>query len=556
MNINLLDYGALALCFRIDGFRLIFGSITIFLWLITAVFSPGYFASHPKKLRRYIFFNLLTLLSTLGVFFSSDFRTTFLFFEIMSFSSYPLIIHDENPEALRAGETYLAIAIIGGLSILFGMLMIQNLLGTLEFTSLFMQTEIDRQDLYLPGVLMLIGFGAKAGMFPLHFWLPKAHPVAPAPASALLSGILIKTGIFGTAILSGSLFYGDYTWSMILLIPAVITMVLGALLALFSDDLKKIIACSSVSQMGLIFIGIAMQGLPIDGSNFAAGGVLLHILNHSLIKLSLFLAAGIVYMNLGELSLEKIRGFGRGKPLFLIIFLISALSISGLPLFSGYLSKTLLHESIVDAVYWYQNPLGLLGFTDIAFIFTGALTLAYMAKLFTVLFTGEGGKAAARPYIGPAPAFALGFTALIVLALGLFPSLMNSIAETGSGFFQGHGDPLRPDYFSAKNLQSALISVLIGAGIYLLVVRRIIRHSIRWPNVLDIENLLIRPGLKLIIQIACFCAAFLAALPSLPLRKPSPEEPARIGGFSLGLLLAGAGICIALIYVFINALWI
>ena len=133
-------------------------------------------------------------------------------------------------------------------------------------------------------------------MFPLHIWLPKAHPVAPAPASALLSGILTKSGVFGILVIARNLFRADVAWGDAVLFLGVVTMVLGAVLAVFSVDLKRTLACSSMSQIGFILVGVAMQGLLSGENALAAWGTILHMLNHSLIKLVLFVAAGVVYM--------------------------------------------------------------------------------------------------------------------------------------------------------------------------------------------------------------------------------------------------------------------
>ena len=240
---------------------------------------------------------------------------------------------------------------------------------------------------------MLFGFGAKAGAFPLHIWLPKAHPVAPAPASALLSGILTKAGMFGILILTGYIFLGESSWGSLILILGVCTMVLGALLALFSIDLKRTLACSSVSQIGFILVGVGMSGL-LSGENvLAVRGSLLHMINHSLIKLVLFMAAGVVYMNVHKLNLNEIRGFGRKKPLLHLIFLMGALGIGGMPLWNGYVSKTLIHESIVEftelvregAVSGIFNVAAMKGI-EWAFLISGGLTAAYMTKLYVAVF--------------------------------------------------------------------------------------------------------------------------------------------------------------------------
>ena len=567
-ELRLIDHGPLALHFRLDGFRALYGSAAAFLWLVTSLFSPGYFAESRNR-SRYRLFNLLTLGATMGVFFSADFRTTFIFFEIMSLTSYALVAHDETPDAMRAAETYLAIAIMGGLAILMGMLLLQQQTGTLEFAGLYEKCSglRDRSLLYLPGALMIAGFGAKAGMFPLHVWLPKAHPAAPAPASALLSGILIKTGVFGVAAVSGNIFFHDYLWGTVLLIPAVITMILGAVLAVFSNHLKRTLACSSVSQIGFILTGIALQVLLGEQNAFAVRGTLLYMLNHSLVKLVLFVAAGVVYMNHHELELDRIRGFGRGKPLFLFVFIMSALSISGLPFLGGYTGKTLLHESLGEAINMYRglSPETILRLTYAAFLFTGGLTIAYMIKLFVALFMGQSGETGItvkeKHYIRPAPAAALALSAALLPLLGCITPLTDALAEWGQGFFNANNPDKTLQYFSWEKIKSSALSAGYGIIIYIIVVRGLLMrrkdgkvYPLIWPKRLDLEDLIYRPLLKIVYQIICFLAGITASLPTAALRRPGWEEPASIGGFTFNLLLAGAGVFIALVYLFSRAL--
>ena len=162
----------------------------------------------------------------------------------MSFTSYVWVAQEENGPALRAADTYLAVAVTGGLVMLMGIFLLYHQLGTLTIGELPAAAANcgERNLLYAAGACMLFGFGAKAGAFPLHIWLPKAHPVAPAPASALLSGILTKTGIYGILILGCCLFPGDGKWSGLILALGVVTMLGGALLAVFSVDLKRTLA--------------------------------------------------------------------------------------------------------------------------------------------------------------------------------------------------------------------------------------------------------------------------------------------------------------------------
>ncbi|MDE7326940.1 MAG: hypothetical protein K2N63_11835 [Lachnospiraceae bacterium] len=206
------------LTFAMDGFRALYLVILSFMWMTAMVFSPEYMLGH-KNLRRYYLFTLLTLGATAGVFLAADLITLFLFFEVMSFTSYVWVAQEETKGALRAAETYLAVAVLGGMVMLMGLFLLYHLTKTLSLQELRESCVAVRERgvLFAAGCMMLFGFGAKAGMFPLHIWLPKAHPVAPAPASALLSGVLTKAGIFGIILLSGSVICGEEQFGFLVL---------------------------------------------------------------------------------------------------------------------------------------------------------------------------------------------------------------------------------------------------------------------------------------------------------------------------------------------------
>lgn len=522
---HLPEICGMGLNFTLDGFRALYGTIAAFMWFMSTLFSREYFG-HYRNRNRYYLFLLLTLGATEGVFLSADFYTTFLFFEMMSFTSYVWVAHDERQESLRAAGTYLAVAVIGGLVMLMGIFLLYNMTGTLRFDELIglagkegMQ-GVDRKKLWAAGLCMLFGFGAKAGAFPLHIWLPKAHPVAPAPASALLSGILTKAGMFGILILTSYIFLWDSAWGSMILGIGVCTMVIGAVLALFSVDLKRTLACSSVSQIGFILVGVGMSGLLGEENALAVRGSILHMVNHSLIKLALFMAAGVVFMNVHKLNLNEIRGFGRKKPLLNYIFLMGALGIGGIPLWNGYVSKTLLHESIVE--YLELEETGIVsGIFDAAamkgiewaFLISGGLTVAYMTKLYVALFIEKNNDAAMQEkfdslkgnYMNKESAAALTVSATVLPLMGFFPNqVMNPVADLGYGFMQGTTNAYSmAAWFSPVNLKGAFISIFIGALIYLVIVRLWMMkknegkrvYVNRWYKYFDLEDYLYRPVL-------------------------------------------------------------
>ena len=337
---------------RAGGFHTLMALLTATGWMAATVFCREYMI-HVHKRNRFYLFWLMTLGATMGVFLSGDLFTAFLFFEVMSFTSFVLVIQTEEYPALKAGGTYLAVAVIGGLAALTGLFLLYRLLGTLSLDAMAAAAAgaEDRGLLWVGGLLVLVGFGAKAGAFPLHIWLPTAHPAAPAPASAVLSGVITKTGIYGVLVLSTTVFLHDKQWGMLLAVLGAVTMVLGAVLAVLSVDLKRTLACSSISQIGFILVGTAMLCLLGEHNALAVDGTILHILNHSLIKMVLFPAAGIIHLTTHSFDLNDIRGFGRGKPLLALVMGMPMLSLAGAPGLNGYVSKTLLHESIVEYIH-------------------------------------------------------------------------------------------------------------------------------------------------------------------------------------------------------------
>lgn len=533
------DILGMGLYFAADGFRVLYGTIAALMWFVSTLFSREYFA-HYRNRNRYYLFLLFTLGATMGVFFSADFFTTFVFFEIMSFTSYVWVAHDERKESLRAGETYLAVAVIGGLVMLMGIFLLYDIAGKYGVYKpgdplLFGQLkdfyrdvaaagqESDALWLRIAGVCMLFGFGAKAGAFPLHIWLPKAHPVAPAPASALLSGMLTKTGIYGILLLTTGLFFKEISWGNLILVLGTVTMALGAVLALFSVDLKRTLACSSVSQIGFILVGIGMSCLLGDENILAVRGSVLHMVNHSMIKLVLFLAAGVVFQNVHRLNLNEIRGFGRRKPLLHFLFLTGALGIGGIPLWNGYVSKTLLHESIVEYTYLLSegqvaNPVfSATGLRAVEWIFliSGGLTVAYMTKLCVAIFVEKNPDASVQErfdamggkYMSRAAAVALTLCAVGMWLIGLLPNLFaEKIAGLGQSLWgQMETQSLVIQWFSLTNLKGACISIAIGVAVYFGIVRTWMMsdgvYVNRWPTVRDLENLVYRPVLLKILPL-------------------------------------------------------
>lgn len=586
----------LGLLFAGGGLQVILAVLTGAIWFITTIYSKEYFQQDRNR-NRYYLFMLLTEGATMGIFLSADFFTTFIFFEIMSFTSFVMVMHDETKEAMRAAHTYLAVAVLGGLVTLMGLFMLYQKTGTLQMDQLqqFMAQQTDNSAFYGIGVLVFFGFAAKAGLFPLHIWLPNAYTLAPAPASALLSCLLTKTGVFGIMMITAKIFFHDAPWGNFMLILGMITMLMGAILALFSINLKRTLACSSMSQIGFMMVGIAMQGILGEHNALAASGTLLHFINHSLLKLVLFLSAGVVFMNLHELDLNKIKGFGRDKLLLKVVFLMALLGIGGIPLWNGYVSKTLLHESIVEYIHILEEAgqsVFYMKTVEYLFLFAGGLTLAYMTKIFVAVFVEKNSHPLPvqkqGAYLNPVNKVILALCALALPVCGMLPHLtQDRISAVGVTFLGAHAPDHAVEYFAWVNLKGAVISLIVGAAVYFLFVRTVLMRENeqgetvyldRWPAWLNLEDKVYRP---LLLGVLPFIGGFFARLAgtltdgfiSLLRMAIFNSDNARVippedkyfsaytdgetdktvyrEGFARSLLMIGIGLAIAMLYILI-----
>lgn len=438
------------LIFAVDRFRVIYSLIITFVWFVSTLFSFDYM-NHFENQNRYFFFFLVILGATTGVFLSADLITMCVFLEIMSLASYVWVARDERSNSLRTEETCLAIAVVGGFCILMGLFFLYGI----------SDQESNRK--LAASILLLIGFGAKAAAVPLYIWLPKDRPTVPVPVSALLSGILTKTGIFGIMLLLLQMFYGNQKFGVVIYLVGILTIVAGAASALFSINLKRILAYSSVSQIGFILTGLGLAGMfssvkVEQGLTSAFHGALLQMVNQALTMLLLFGVGGVVFMNLYKLNLNDMRGFGRKKPLLHILFISGALGLTGVPLFNGYVSKSLIHEGVL---LWQQMfPSVWMKATEWLFVISAGLTAAYMTKLYIVLFWDKNVDADCQDtydqksrYMGKASAILFTIMAVLIPVLGII-----------TGIYL--------DMFHFESLMGSLTSLAIGFLIYMLIIRR------------------------------------------------------------------------------------
>lgn len=488
--------------FSFDGVHSIFLMIALVVYVVTASCLP-FLSKVTKNNRRFLIFYALTGLASVGIFLSANLFTTFCFFELMTLTSFAYVGNDETTYSRKAARSYLAYGIIGGLVMLFGILLLYSMFGTLDYRQMssLADTVTDKKYLYIAGACLLFGFGAKAGMYPLHTWLPKTYTAAPCAGTTVLSAVLSKAGIYGIYMTTFILFTSDENWGLALTILGCLTMFTGGLLGLFSVNLKRTLACSSMSQIGFILVAIG---------TYNSLGALLHTINHSLFKLILFTVVSMIFGMTEELDYNRLAGFANRKWWLRIPFLCAALGISGVPFFSGYLSKTLIHRFLED--YMKFGPYTeLYSVAEWVFLISGGMTFAYMLKMYFALFhnrknNDRSGQACNEDMCIAKPnklsivlLFALG---LICIGLGSYPTLL-------------------PALMIWENLKGSLISLSIGALIYFLLVRLFMTKkepdgtscSIKYPDIypvwLDIEEKIYIP---LLTKFLPFIGAFFSRI--------------------------------------------
>ncbi|MEW6382309.1 MAG: proton-conducting transporter membrane subunit [bacterium] len=313
--------------------------VVSFLWLMASWYSIEYMKKEHDQ-RRFHIFSLFSLFGMLGMVTTGNLLSLYIFFEVMSILSYFLVIHEESPRAMRAGAQYLFMGIIGGLILLAAIIMTYLEAGSLDMsgTGLFLLHESPHFVWIFWAYIF--GFAVKAGMFPVHVWLPEAHPIAPTPASVLLSAVMIKAGAYGIIrtiyAVYGSFLVMDHYFNQIILFAAVVTMILGSVAALAQTELKRLLAYSSIAQIGYVILGATLL------SKEGLMGSVLHIFNHALMKGVLFMGAGAIAYQTGLKNIKDLKGISRKMPLTMLTFTIAVCSIIGFPPFVGFISKWFL----------------------------------------------------------------------------------------------------------------------------------------------------------------------------------------------------------------------
>jgi multicomponent Na+:H+ antiporter subunit D len=337
------------LLLRADPPALLFASLSAVLWLLTTIYAIAYLERSPHRSRFFAFFSLCVS-ATMGVALAGDLITFFVFYELLTLVTYPLVVHRGTPAALAAGRTYLRFTVSGGAILLVAIVWLHAVAGPVEFTE---RGALGDVDVARHGALVVIfflavaGLGVKAALFPLHRWLPVAM-IAPAPVSALLHAVaVVKAGAFGIIRLVydvyGIEFGGRLGVTTPLAVVAAVTILYGSLRALAQDDLKRRLAYSTVSQVSYIVLGTA-----IVGYDSLIGG-LVHLVHQGLQKITLFFCAGNLAETLGVKEVSRMGGVGRRMPWTMAAFTVGALGMIGLPPLAGFVTKWYLGAGALEA---------------------------------------------------------------------------------------------------------------------------------------------------------------------------------------------------------------
>ena len=330
----------LTIYYHIDGIGKIFAVIITLVWVLGGFFSFIYM-KHEHKHKRYYGFYLIVFGILISLAFSGNIITFYFFYELMTILSTPLVFHSQTKPAIMAGLKYLFYSFFGAYMVLFGIYFLFKYGTTFEFrTGGVLNSALvsgNEGILLVAAFVMILGFSVKAGMFPMHAWLPVAHPVAPAPASAVLSGIIVKAGVLGIIRVVFFMFGADFlrgTWVQTAwIVLALITIFMGSMLAYWEKDFKKRLAYSTVSQVSYILLGLAML------HETAFTGAMLHTICHAFVKSALFLCAGTVIFETGKKKVNELRGIGKQMPVTMWGYTFASLALIGIPPTSGFISK-------------------------------------------------------------------------------------------------------------------------------------------------------------------------------------------------------------------------
>jgi multicomponent Na+:H+ antiporter subunit D len=399
----------LDLVLRLDHAGLLFALVASGLWVAASVYSLGYLNGAGEAHRtRFLATFELCVATAIGLAFSANLITFFLFYELLTLATYPLVVHKQSPAAMAAGRRYLGTLLAGGVAVLLVVALVHAVAPGMAFTAGGVLDEASDARVIAIAVLAAVGFGTKAAVMPFHRWLPSAM-VAPTPVSALLHAVaVVKAGVFGFVRVFGYVVgperLAEVGVGVVVAVVAATTIVVASVVALRQDNLKRRLAFSTIAHLSYIVLGVSLL------SPEAWNGALLHIANHAVLKITLFFCAGALYVTAGVDRVSQLDGIGRRMPFTMAAFGVAALGLAGLPPVGGFVSKWFLGAGAIDA----GQPL-----LAAVVLGSGLLTGAYLLPIVHRAFFRRSEAHTERAEASPALLVPLLATASVGLAFGL-----------------------------------------------------------------------------------------------------------------------------------------
>lgn len=403
---------------KTDALGMMFALVAAILWVVTSLYSVGYMRTLKEKHQTGFYASFaLCICAAMGLAFSGNPLTFFLFYEILTLATYPLVVHKRTDKAIITGRKYLAYTLSAGLALLLATGWSHLVVPAQDFVPGGFLTIDSASPMALIGifVLFIAGVGVKAGIMPLHAWLPAAM-IAPTPVSALLHAVaVVKAGVFGVIRVCGYVFGMDTLRELGVALPlaalAGITIIVASVIALTQDNLKRRLAYSTIGQLSYIVLGVALL------SGAGVTGAVMHIVNHAFMKITLFFCAGAIYAHLHLENISDMKGLGKAMPWTMAAFGVGAVGLAGIPPFPGFVSK------------WWLGT-GALQADQVVFVFvlvgSSLLSVIYFFPIVFSAYFKQNPAFVARneaPFALLAPPL---FTAAASIVLGLFPDIGGS----------------------------------------------------------------------------------------------------------------------------------
>ena len=420
--------------FAVDKLSALFLLIISIASVAVVLYSRGYLEGYLKRYAEahisMHYTALVILVASMMFVVMSSGGFSFLFaWELMTIASFILIPFEaERQETRRAALNYLVMMHIGFIFLVIGFVLVHNVTGSANFAAIVDYFKLAKP---LPlFIIMFIGFGMKAGLFPMHIWLPEAHPAAPSHVSAIMSGVMIKTGVYGIMRLMQAIDHNIdllYAIGLIVLLSGIVTGLWGVILAAMQNDIKRLLAYSSIENIGVILIGLGIAAVGhAAGSNLIGMcgmcGALLHTVNHSLFKTMLFLSAGNIYSKLHTTAMNQMGGLAKHMPITAILMLFATMAICALPPLNGFVSELLIYIGMFNGVSDGHEVLYSIG-GIIALSLIGGIVVLAFTKLYGVVFLGtpRSHHVAESTEVDNLRIGAMAIPAAIILIIGLFP---------------------------------------------------------------------------------------------------------------------------------------